>query len=163
MDDGVNDLSRVLVPDDDHELIPRRAPELHALSVGHPVARRAGADSVHLADGHARDADEPQSIDDVVEPRRSDDGVDLLHLAPSPTHREPDPPIERWARLHSQIASSPFSPVRMRIASSMVLTKILPSPIFPVLAAFARAKTTSLRTASFTTISIMIFGTKSTT
>ena len=33
------------------------------------------------------------------------------------------------------IASGPRSPVRMRIASSIVVTKILPSPIRPVWAA----------------------------
>ena len=37
--------------------------------------------------------------------------------------------------LKIQIASGPFSPVRMRITSSTVETKIFPSPIRPVLAA----------------------------
>jgi hypothetical protein len=41
-----------------------------------------------------------------------------------------------------QIASEPRSPVRMRIACSTSMTKILPSPIRPVRAAFSIASTT---------------------
>ena len=41
-----------------------------------------------------------------------------------------------------QMASSPVSPVRMRTALSMELTKILPSPIRPVLALFSMASST---------------------
>ena len=40
-----------------------------------------------------------------------------------------------------QMASAPVSPVRMRIASSMVDTKILPSPMRPVCAALRMAST----------------------
>ena len=41
------------------------------------------------------------------------------------------------------MASAPRSPVRIRITSSTGRTKILPSPIRPVLAAFSMAPTTS--------------------
>jgi hypothetical protein len=40
---------------------------------------------------------------------------------------------------HAQIASAPRSPVRMRIACSTSKTKILPSPMRPVRAAFSIA------------------------
>jgi hypothetical protein len=62
-----------------------------------------------------------------------------------------------------KIASSPRSPVRMRTASSICETKIFPSPIRPVFAVFSMASITWVTSASGTTISILILGTKSTT
>ncbi len=50
----------------------------------------------------------------------------------------------------------------MRIAFSMVLTKTLPSPILPVLAALTIASTAAATMLSAKTISILIFGRKST-
>src|SRR5690625_3758778 len=53
-----------------------------------------------------------------------------------PVLRAPKEPIAS-----AQMAFSPRSPVRMRIASSTGRTKIFPSPIFPVWAAFKIAET----------------------
>src|SRR5204863_3850046 len=63
----------------------------------------------------------------------------------------------------SQIASNPDSPVLIRIASSMLETKILPSPIRPVCAALRIASTAFSTMSSPSTISIFTFGRKSTT
>src|SRR6478752_796927 len=60
-----------------------------------------------------------------------------------------------------QIASSARSPVRIRTASSTGLTKILPSPMRPVLALFSMASITWWTIWSGTTISSFTFGTKS--
>src|SRR5262249_36539368 len=60
------------------------------------------------------------------------------------------------------IAFSPRSSVRIRTISSMLETKTLPSPIFPVLAERTIALTTSSTLDSWTTISILILGSKST-
>ncbi len=59
-------------------------------------------------------------------------------------------------------ALSPCSSVRMRKASSMVETKTLPSPILPVLAALMMAWTACAARLSGSTLSIFIFGRKST-
>src|SRR5260221_10147159 len=62
----------------------------------------------------------------------------------------------------NQIALSPRSPLRMRTASSMEKTKILPSPIFPVLAAALSARTISSARESGAKISSLTFGSRST-
>src|SRR5579884_130302 len=59
-------------------------------------------------------------------------------------------------------ASAPRSPVRMRTASSTSDTKILPSPILPVLAAPRMASTARWARSSVITISNFTFGRKST-
>ncbi|EXI75153.1 MAG: hypothetical protein AW07_01388 [Candidatus Accumulibacter sp. SK-11] len=51
----------------------------------------------------------------------------------------------------------------MRTTCSMLLTKILPSPILPVRAALTMASMAPSAAASVTTISIFTFGRKSTT
>jgi disulfide bond formation protein DsbB len=56
----------------------------------------------------------------------------------------------------------PVSSVRMRTACSIELTKIFPSPIFPVRALWATAATACSAWSSGTMISILIFGRKST-
>src|SRR5207244_6317681 len=61
-----------------------------------------------------------------------------------------------------QTAASPFSSVRMRMTCSTVETKILPSPILPVLAALMMAATAVSTLPSGTTSSILILGRKST-
>ena len=62
------------------------------------------------------------------------------------TSNDDGPAFQTAFRSHtpatSQRAPSPFSPVRIRTASSTGMTKILPSPIFPVLAALAMVSTT---------------------
>ena len=63
----------------------------------------------------------------------------------------------------AQRASSPVSPVRTRRACSTSRTKILPSPIFPVLAVEAMVSTVFSTAPSGTTISSLILGTKFTT
>src|SRR5258707_10063185 len=63
----------------------------------------------------------------------------------------------------NQMASVPVSPVRMRIASSIRDTKILPSPMRPVCAALRIASMAGSTVSSATTISIFTFGRKSTT
>ncbi len=63
----------------------------------------------------------------------------------------------------NQMANSPCSSVRIRIASSTVDTKIFPSPIVPVRAASTMTETTSRSMASLTSISIRTLATKSTT
>ena len=63
----------------------------------------------------------------------------------------------------SQIAASLVSPVRMRITWSTSLTKILPSPILPVRAAFTIASIALSRRFSGTTTSTLTLGRKSTT
>src|SRR5215468_643223 len=63
----------------------------------------------------------------------------------------------------AQMASLPVSPVRMRIASSTVETKILPSPIRPVLAAFWMASSALGSISSPSTTSSFTLGRKSTT
>ena len=60
-----------------------------------------------------------------------------------------------------QIASTPSSPVRMRIRRSTDVTQILPSPILPVAALEVIASIALSATASSTTSSSWIFGTKS--
>src|SRR5262249_8375502 len=65
--------------------------------------------------------------------------------------------------LGDQMASPPRSPVRMRMISSIGSTKIFPSPIRPVLAAFSMVSTTSTTCSSRTMISSFTFGRKSTT
>src|SRR5262249_46298067 len=62
-----------------------------------------------------------------------------------------------------QMASRPDSPVRIRIASSMLETKILPSPMRPVCADRRIASTAFSTMSSPSTISIFTFGRKSTT
>src|SRR6516164_629068 len=62
----------------------------------------------------------------------------------------------------SQTAASPVSSVRIRMALSMALTKTLPSPILPVLAAFTIASTAGFTMLSASTISSLILGRKST-
>src|SRR5690606_30138278 len=72
----------------------------------------------------------------------------------------------RWAHgplVSSQIASSPVSPVRMRMTSSMGKMKILPSPILPVRAASVITVITCCTLSFGTMISTFTFGTKSTT
>src|SRR5262245_26659341 len=64
--------------------------------------------------------------------------------------------------LFVQIASSPLSPVRMRITSSTVVTKIFPSPILPVRAASVTTSTTFAALSSGTRTWIFTFGKKST-
>src|SRR5262249_12710499 len=66
-------------------------------------------------------------------------------------------------RLGDQMASLPRSPVRMRMISSIGRTKIFPSPMRPVLAAFSMASTTSTTCSSRTMISSFTLGRKSTT
>src|SRR5207245_10509777 len=61
-----------------------------------------------------------------------------------------------------QMADSPVSPVRIRIASSMGSTKTLPSPIEPVLAAPAMIDVTLSTRCSPTTTSVLNLGRKST-
>src|SRR5205809_4461056 len=61
------------------------------------------------------------------------------------------------------MASSPDSPVLIRMASSMLETKILPSPIRPVWAARRIASTAFSTMSSPSTISIFTLGRKSTT
>lgn len=61
-----------------------------------------------------------------------------------------------------QTALSPFSSVRIRMASVTSETKILPSPILPVLAALMMAAVASFTLVSDTTSSILILGRKST-
>src|SRR5712664_3223533 len=61
---------------------------------------------------------------------------------------------------HSALSSR--SPVRIRIAVSTGWMKILPSPIFPVLAAAAKTPATLSVRLSGTTTSTLIFGRKST-
>ena len=78
-------------------------------------------------------------------------------------------PQSRWgceslcAHSANQTASSPRSPVRIRIASSMPTMKILPSPMRPVLAVFSIDSITWFTWLSAMTSSILTFGTKSTT
>src|SRR5215475_10816833 len=60
-----------------------------------------------------------------------------------------------------QMAASPFSPVRMRMASPMGSTKTLPSPMEPVRAAAATVATTFSTRASGTTSSTLTLGRKS--
>ncbi len=62
-----------------------------------------------------------------------------------------------------QIASDPFSPVRIRTASSTSSTKIFPSPIRPVRAAFRIASSAASTCSGMRTISIFTLGRKSTT
>src|SRR5210317_796798 len=62
-----------------------------------------------------------------------------------------------------QSALSPVSPVRMRQTWSIVVTKILPSPTLPVLAASTIASTTRSTRSSETDTSLLAFGRKSTT
>src|SRR5690606_2798859 len=62
-----------------------------------------------------------------------------------------------------QIASSPVSPVRMRMTSSTGVTKILPSPMRPVRAASVMVATTCRTLSSGTMISSLTLGTESTT
>src|SRR5882724_12099082 len=62
-----------------------------------------------------------------------------------------------------QIASDPFSPVRIRTASSTSSTKIFPSPIRPVRAAFRIASSAGSTCSGMRTISIFTLGRKSTT
>src|ERR1041385_1001183 len=62
-----------------------------------------------------------------------------------------------------QIASKPDSPVRIRIASSMLETKILPSPMRPVCAARRIASMAFSTMSSPSTTSIFTLGRKSTT
>src|SRR3954462_10281425 len=72
---------------------------------------------------------------------------------------------ERPARgrgMDGQIASRPDSPVRMRTASSILETKILPSPIRPVCAARRMASIAFSTRSSEITISIFTLGRKST-
>src|SRR5262249_12785831 len=59
-------------------------------------------------------------------------------------------------------AKSSFSPVRMRWACSMEVTKILPSPILPVLAALMMAWIAWSTWLSESTVSILTLGKKST-
>src|SRR5688500_16128567 len=66
-------------------------------------------------------------------------------------------------QLPRQIASSPRSPVRMRTASSIGSITIFPSPIRPVFAEETIVSTTVSAMWSGVTISILIFGKKSTT
>lgn len=61
-----------------------------------------------------------------------------------------------------QRALEPLSSVRMRTASSTGITKIFPSPTWPVFAALEMAATTPATSLSLTTTSILILGTKST-
>src|SRR5580692_11998801 len=61
-----------------------------------------------------------------------------------------------------QIAFSPTSSVRMRTASSIVETNILPSPTAPVFAALIIALTADSSSTSATTAKTRILGTKST-
>src|SRR5271168_3767991 len=61
-----------------------------------------------------------------------------------------------------QRAFSPRSSLRIRIASSTFDKNILPSPIFPVLAVFRMVSTTVFTSLSGSTISSLIFGSKST-
>src|SRR5262245_22560005 len=72
----------------------------------------------------------------------------------------PPAPSRRVHKKH-QMADSPFSPVRMRMASPMGMTKTLPSPMEPVRAAAATAETTFSTIASGTTSSILTLGRKS--
>src|SRR5690606_16971169 len=60
-------------------------------------------------------------------------------------------------------AATPLSPVRMRIACSMGVTKILPAPILPVLADSMIAWMVASTWASPTAISSFSLGRKSTT
>src|SRR5262245_24309282 len=62
-----------------------------------------------------------------------------------------------------QTAASSVSPVRMRTTCSTAVTKILPSPILPVLAALTTASMQRSTSLSLTTTSIFTFGRKSTT
>src|SRR4030095_12805242 len=62
-----------------------------------------------------------------------------------------------------QTASSADSPVRIRMASSMLETKIFPSPIRPVCAARRIASTAFSTMSSPRTTSIFTFGVKFTT
>src|ERR1700761_3549525 len=64
--------------------------------------------------------------------------------------------------LLTQIAFSPISSVRIRIASSMLETKIFPSPTEPVFAALIIALTAASTRVSATIAKTIIFGTKST-
>src|SRR6185312_12921931 len=59
-------------------------------------------------------------------------------------------------------AEAPRSWLRMRIASSILLRKIFPSPIFPDPALLVMALTAPSTRSSLTTISIFTFGKKST-
>src|SRR3970282_1119412 len=61
------------------------------------------------------------------------------------------------------MASCPRSPVRMRMTSSTLVTKIFPSPIRPVRADFSTSSTTWATRSSGTMISILSLGRKSTT
>src|SRR5947209_13119 len=70
---------------------------------------------------------------------------------------------EPLLRVLHQIASPPRSPVRMRTTSSIGNTKIFPSPMRPVLAAFSIVSTTSATCSSRTMISSFTLGRKSTT
>src|SRR6185503_241930 len=65
-------------------------------------------------------------------------------------------------RLDNQIASSPSSPVRIRITRSIGTAQILPSPIFPVRALSAMSSRTLSTAAVSTRTSIITFGTNST-
>src|SRR5215472_13150203 len=61
-----------------------------------------------------------------------------------------------------QIASAPFSPVRIRMTSSTLVTKIFPSPILPVRAVSVMTSTTFAALSSGTRIWIFTLGKKST-
>ena len=84
--------------------------------------------------------------------------------------RGPRPPRRLLARLSSrrppperQTAASSVSPVRMRTTCSTEVTKILPSPILPVLAALTMASMQRSTSSSLTTTSTFTLGRKSTT
>src|SRR5690606_17777918 len=70
----------------------------------------------------------------------------------------------RWiVRRYCQMASTPDSPVRIRITSSMLETKILPSPMRPVWAALRMASIALSTVSSATMTSTFTLGRKSTT
>src|SRR3990172_1623918 len=85
------------------------------------------------------------------------------HTEPTDSgHRAPHPALSpKGEREPDQMADSPFSPVRMRMASPMGSTNTLPSPMEPVLAAEQITATTFSTIASATTTSTLTFGRKS--
>jgi hypothetical protein len=89
---------------------------------------------------------------------------DLIPVVQPPRSRPPPPTDRHLERLTGKdySASSPLSPVRMRITFCRSETKILPSPISPVGAAPRIVSTTFCRLSSAQVISSLTLGTKST-
>src|SRR5205085_1988377 len=92
----------------------------------------------------------PSSSVSSVPPWLSQSSVNLRTKKNGPSSKGP---VSQSTLGSYRSTTSPLSPVRMRIASSTGDTKILPSPMRPVEAAFTIASTTVFSCSSLTTIS----------